>query len=87
MGFLASVTRRSSLETKYGVLAGGTHPFVLRECPTSPGHHTLVCEAYVDGVMLPGEIKNPYAFLRVRREKERGAYSMTEDVPEIWEQV
>lgn len=87
-GFLGIGTKEIKPGDQVWVLAGGTHPFVLRECPTSPGHHTLVCEAYVDGVMLPGEIKNPYASLRVRREKkERGAYSMMEDVSDIWEQV
>jgi hypothetical protein len=74
-GFLGIGNKEIKPRDQVWVLAGGTHPFVLRECPTSPGHHTLVCEAYVDGVMLPGEIKNPYASLRVRREKERGAYS------------
>jgi hypothetical protein len=70
------------------VLAGGTHPFILRPCPTLPGHYTLVCEAYLDGVMLPGEIENPYASCHVRKEKKgSGTSSMLGDILNVWEQV
>jgi Heterokaryon incompatibility protein (HET) len=70
------------------VLAGGSHPFILREDKSQPGHHKLVGEAYVDGVMLSGDINKPYAS-RLTREG-LNTRSGTQDLGHnsgIWEEV
>jgi hypothetical protein len=54
------------------VLAGGSHAFILREENSSQRYHVLVGEAYVDGVMLSGDIKKSYASYRARRQWKMG---------------
>lgn len=70
------------------VLAGGSHPFILREDKSQPGHHKLVGEAYVDGVMLSGDINKPYASRLTRERLNTGCG--TQDLGHnsgIWEKV
>jgi hypothetical protein len=54
------------------VLAGGSHSFILREDDSSQGHYILVGEAYVEGIMMSGDINKPYASRRVRKQQKMG---------------
>lgn len=51
-------------ELRYGdrvwVLAGGTHTFIIREDDSIPGHHKMTGEAYVEGIMMAGNLSKPY---------------------------
>ena len=71
------------------VLAGGTHPVILREEEDSSsqgGCYALVGEAYVEGIMMSGDINKPYAAHRVRERLKTGRRDDDADAG-IWEEV
>jgi Heterokaryon incompatibility protein (HET) len=79
-------------ELRYGdqvwVLAGGTHAFIIREDDSTPGHHKLVGEAYVEGIMMSGDLSKPYVSQLVRRRRQMGDEDvhMNHDAV-MWEEV
>jgi hypothetical protein len=70
------------------VLAGGSHSFILREDDSLQGHYILVGEAYVEGIMMSGDINKPYASRRVRRQQKMGHENPhVDDDVGIWEEL
>ena len=71
-GFMGVGTKNLRPGDQIWILAGGSHPFILRKDDSSQGHYTLVGEAYVEGVMMSGDISKPYASRRVRKQQKMG---------------
>jgi hypothetical protein len=87
-GFMGTGTQNLRPGDQVWVLAGGSHPFILREDDSSQGHYILVGEAYVEGVMMSGDINKPYASRRVRKQQKMGhEIPDVDDDTGIWEEL
>jgi hypothetical protein len=86
-GFMGIGTNMLRQGEQVWVLAGGSHSFILREDDLSQGHYLLVGEAYVEGIMMSGDINKPYAS-RVRRQQKMGHENahVGDDIG-IWEEL
>jgi len=87
-GFMGTGTMKLRPGDQIWVLAGGSHAFILREETSTPGHHILVGEAYVEGVMMPGDLKKPYVAQCIRRRRHVGDEEIHANGGEVmWEEV
>lgn len=87
-GFMGIGTKMLLPGDHVWVLAGGSHSFILRKDDSSQGHYLLVGEAYVEGIMMSGDINKPYASRRVRRQQKMGHENphVGDDIG-IWEEL
>ena len=70
------------------VLASGSHSFILRVDDLPQGHYILVGEAYVEDIVVSGDINKPYASRRVRRQQKMGHENPhVDDDKRIWEDL
>jgi hypothetical protein len=87
-GFIGMSPAKLEPGDQVWVLAGGSHPFVLREDKLQRGYYKLIGETYVDGIMLYGDINKPYASRRTREQLNTG--SGHQDLghnSDVWEEV
>ena len=86
-GFMGIGTNMLRPGDQVWVLAGGSHSFILREDDLLQGHYLVVGEAYVERIMMSGDINKPYAS-RVRRQQKMGHENAHVDVDiGIWEEL
>ena len=64
------------------VLAGGSHPFVLRAEANRPGHYQLIGDCYIHGIMDGQALRNGYGPARSRRGED-----LQRPGNDIWEDV
>ena len=62
------------------VLAGGTHPCILRPVPNSSQTYNLICECYVHGIMDREAITEDWASEFRRLPTQDGVINVWEDV-------
>jgi hypothetical protein len=86
-GFIGTGTDKIQTGDQVWVLAGGSHAFILREDISTPRHHVLVGEAYVDGLMMSGDLKKPYVSRCVSRRRGMGDKEAHTNGDELWEEV
>jgi len=87
-GFMGIGTKMLQPGDQVWVLAGGSHSFILREDDSLQGHYLLVGEAYIEGIMMSGDINKPYASRRVRRQQKMGHEKLcVDDDIGIWEEL